>query len=231
MFKNILIIGIISLIAVSSWAQETFHVSTTYATEQGTINREVAPSVVLRNLTHRAITIHWAVEQRNLSEGWQAVVCDHQCYTPSTEKRSFKLQPGEVLQDFKVSFRPNGKEGMGHVEVVLYDENNPSKRKTITFSGAAKSTNSSLIALAAQGQVPNIYPNPVTEFMRVQDDYSQVKYIEIYNVVGRKLQSFSVNYLGQKYDVSHLPRGIYMVRMMDEQGTILRTQRISKYNP
>lgn len=231
MFKTILIIGILSLLAISSWAQGSFHVSTTYATEQGMIDREVAPSVVLRNLTHRAITIRWAVEKRNLSEGWQAVVCDHQCYTPSTEKRSFKLQPGEVLQDFKVSFRPNGKEGMGHVEVVLYDESNPSQRKTITFSGAAKSTNNGLAALTAQEQAPNLYPNPVTEFMRLQDDYSRVKHIEIYNVVGRKLQSFSVNYSGQKYDVSHLPRGIYMVRMMDEQGAILRTQRISKYNP
>ena len=67
--------------------------------------------------------------------------------------------------------------------------------------------------------------------MRIQDDYNRVKHLEIYNVVGRKLQSFSVNYSGQKYDVSRLPRGIYMVRMMDEQGTILRTQRISKYNP
>ena len=88
-----------------------------------------------------------------------------------------------------------------------------------------------MLTLNGQEQAPSIYPNPVTEFMRIQDDYTRVKHLEIYNVVGRKLQSFSVNFSGQKYDVSRLPRGIYMVRMMDEQGTILRTQRISKYNP
>ncbi|MFT5646651.1 MAG: hypothetical protein ACI976_001333, partial [Aureispira sp.] len=31
--------------------------------------------------------------------------------------------------------------------------------------------------------------------------------------------------------VSNLPKGMYMVRMRDANGNIIRTQRISKYNP
>ena len=147
MLKTILIFCIVSWLVVVGSTQGSFHVSTTYATEQGTIDREVAPSVVLRNLTNRTITMRWTVQKRNLSEGWQAVVCDHQCYTSSTEKRSFKLQPGEVLQDFQVSFRPNGKEGVGYLEVLLYDESNPSLRKTISFNGAANSTGSNMLTL------------------------------------------------------------------------------------
>lgn len=230
MSKIILITIFISL-ATIAMGQSSFHVSTTYATEQGTIDREVAPRVVLRNLTNRTLTLRWEIEKRNLSEGWQAVVCDRQCYTPNTDQRSFRLQPGEVLHDFQVSFRPNGKEGIGHVEVVLYEEDAPKQRQSITFSGAAKSTSSGLANLSKEGAAPSIYPNPVTEFMFLQDDYSRVKHIEVYNVVGRKMQGFSVGYAGEKYDVSRLPRGIYMVRMLDEQGNILRTQRISKYNP
>ena len=217
--------------ATLGMAQNSFHVSATYATEQGTIDREVAPRVTIRNLTHRTLTLRWSIQKRNLSEGWQAVVCDRQCYTPSTEQRTFKLQPNEVLHDFQVSFRPNGKEGMGHVEVLLQEEGQSGQRASISFSGAAKLTTGRMTALSRESAAPSIYPNPVTEFMRLQDDYTQVKHIEVYNVVGRKLQRFAVNYAGEKYDVSRLPRGIYMVRMLDERGNILRTQRISKYNP
>lgn len=212
-------------------SQTDFRVSTTYATEQGTIDREIAPSIVLRNLTNQTLTLRWEVQKRNLSEGWQAVICDRQCYGTTTDVHTFKLQPREVLHDFQVSFRPNGKEGMGHVELLLTVEGRPDQKQSITFSGAAKQSTNRLTNLNRETSAPSVYPNPVTEFMNIQDDYNRVKHIEVYNVVGRKMLRFSVTYTGEKYDVSRLPRGIYMVRMLDEQGSILRTQRISKYNP
>jgi len=75
-----------------------------------------------------------------------------------------------------------------------------------------------------------IYPNPATEFFMLNDANHQVKFLEVYNVVGRKLLEFHVHE-GDKYDVSSLNRGMYMVRMLDENRNVIRTQRISKYNP
>lgn len=231
MLKTILITLLLSA-TVLLQAQKGFHVSTTYATQQGAIDREVAPSIAIRNLSNRALELRWEIKKTNLSEGWQAVVCDHQCYTPLVQTKTFKLQPNEVLHDFKVSFRPNGKEGMGHVALALYiDGAKSSSQQTVTFSGAAKSRQSNIAGLGRETGAPKIYPNPVTEFMYLKDDYDAVKTVEVYNVVGRQLQRFSVSYAGQKYDVSRLPRGIYMVRMLDESGNIIRTQRVSKYNP
>ncbi len=230
MFKTVLIALLIS-VAVLLQAQSNFHVSTTYATQQGTIDREVAPSISIRNLSSRALELRWEIKKTNLSEGWQAVVCDQQCYTSLVQSKTFKLQPNEVLHDFKVSFRPNGKEGMGHVELSLYVEGDKNEtEQSITFSGAAKQQ-AGIVGVSRETGAPKIYPNPVTEFMYLKDDYDAVKTVEVYNVVGRQLQRFSVSYAGEKYDVSRLPRGIYMVRMLDESGNILRTQRVSKYNP
>ena len=65
----------------------------------------------------------------------------------------------------------------------------------------------------------------------VQDANNDVKFIEVYNVVGRKLSEFTVGNNSSKFDISDLQRGMYMVRMLDRNKNIIRTQRISKYNP
>lgn len=231
MFKTILI-SILLFSVVLLQGQNTFHISTAYATKQGQIDKEIAPSIVLRNLTNRTLELRWEIKKTNLSEGWQAVVCDHQCYTSLVSSKTFKLEPNEVLHDFKVSFRPNGKEGMGNLEVVLYDvKNKQATEQAITFSGAAQSVHTSTHGFSKETTAPKIFPNPAIQFIHLRDDYNRVKLIEVYNVVGRKMQRFSVNHDGEKYDVSRLPRGIYMVRMLDSNGNIVRTQRISKSNP
>jgi hypothetical protein len=231
MYKTILITLFI-FAAIMTQAQNSFHLSTTYATEQGRIDKEVAPSVVLRNLTNKTLELRWEIKKTNLSQGWQVVVCDHQCYTSLVSSKNFELQPGEVLHDFKASFRPNGKEGMGNLEVVIYDVTNKGKsEQSIIFSAAAHSSHTSIVSFSKETDVPKVFPNPAIEYIHLQDDYNRVKLIEIYNVIGRKMQKNSVNHAGEKYDVSRLPRGIYMVRMLDSNGNIVRTQRISKYNP
>lgn len=230
MYKTILVFLFLFTVVLGQ-AQNSFHVSTTYATKQGQIDREVAPSIALRNLTNKTLELHWEVKKTNLSQGWQAVVCDHQCYTSLVKGKTFKLAPGEVLHDFKVSFRPNGKEGMGNLELIIYDAANKRNTETITFSGAAQSTHTSIHSFSKESTRPQIYPNPAIEYIHLKDDFNRVKIMEIYNVVGRKMLKLSVNHAGEKYDISRLPRGMYMVRMLDAKGTIVRTQRISKYNP
>lgn len=231
MFK-IILTSILLFSVLLLQGQNTFHVSTAYATKQGQINKEVAPSVVLRNLTNRTLELRWEIKKTNLSEGWQAIVCDHQCYTTLMSSKTFKLEPSEVLHDFKVSFRPNGKEGMGNVEIVLYDvSDKDGTEQTVTFSGAAQNVHTSTPGFSKETTAPKIFPNPAIQYVYLRDDYNRVKLIEIYNVVGRKMEHFSVNHDGEKYDISRLPRGMYMVRMHDSNGNIVRTQRISKSNP
>ncbi|BDS13890.1 T9SS type A sorting domain-containing protein [Aureispira anguillae] len=232
MYKTILTSIFLLFAVVLMQGQSTFRTSTSYATKQGQINKEVSPTIILRNLTSKTIELRWEIKKVNLSEGWQAIVCDHQCYTSLVNSKTFTLEPNEVLHDFKVSFRPNGKEGMGNLELVIYDVNRKKEtEQTITFSGAAQSTHTSTHSFSKEIAVPKVFPNPAIEFIHLKDDYNQVKLIEIYNVVGRKMQKFSVNYAGEKYDISRLPRGIYMVRMYNSNGNNIRTQRISKYNP
>jgi hypothetical protein len=67
------------------------------------------------------------------------------------------------------------------------------------------------------------------DYIQIQDG-ADVKYIEIHNALGRKVLDFNVVNSG-RYDIGDLARGMYMVRMLDRNRNIIRTQRISKYNP
>jgi hypothetical protein len=208
---------------------QNFSVSSTYTSSQGRNGEEVAPTVTLRNTGNTSIELKWEKIRNNAPQGWEIVVCDKQCYTGLVESKTFTLAPGESLNDFRVSFRPNGVDGIGNVEIKISEVRNPASSTTVVFAASAQ--NSGIGGNQNPSNTLNIYPNPAIDHIMIQDDGEQVKYLEVYNVVGRKIMDFSVRNDGVKYDVSSLPRGMYMVRMLDRNRNILRTQRISKYNP
>ena len=73
----------------------------------------------------------------------------------------------------------------------------------------------------------SIYPNPATNFISIDND-ENVKQIAVFNLVGRRLLTFEEVEAGTRYDVSSLPSGMYLVRIIDQSNKIMTTQRISK---
>lgn len=73
----------------------------------------------------------------------------------------------------------------------------------------------------------SIYPNPATNYISIDRD-DNVKEIAIFNLVGRKLASFDNVQKDIEYDVSNLPKGMYLVRVLDRSDKIITTQRVSK---
>lgn len=73
----------------------------------------------------------------------------------------------------------------------------------------------------------NVYPNPTTEYVAVNDENDRVNKLEFYNLTGRQMKSFSV-VRGEKYSVYDLPDGVYFVRLIDKNNRIVTTQRVTK---
>ena len=71
-----------------------------------------------------------------------------------------------------------------------------------------------------------IYPNPAVNFIGL-NKVSGVGSIIIYNLVGRKMKKF-VALKDEKYDVTDLPRGMYLVQLLGDDGKVVTTQRMSK---
>ena len=79
-----------------------------------------------------------------------------------------------------------------------------------------------------------VYPNPTTGELKIENGKLKIENVEIFDVMGRKaplnppeggrLPSFGG--VGGGFDISHLPSGIYFVRIQTETGVI--TQKIIK---
>jgi type IX secretion system substrate protein len=72
-----------------------------------------------------------------------------------------------------------------------------------------------------------IYPNPATNFISINTDY-HVKQINIFNLIGRKLKTIDNVVKDQRYDITELPKGMYLIQIVDTGNKVLTTQRISK---
>jgi hypothetical protein len=207
---------------------QNFSVSSQVATQQGGLGQELSPSVVLRNLSNRPIELQWELDRHNLPQDWTAQVCEKTCRDISNKNNTFVLAPNEIVSNFRINFTPNASEGIAFADVRIFEtQKRSSTELMISFSAAAQQNNSATTRPVAQ----RVFPNPATEFIMLQDDNNTVKHIEIYNIIGRKIGAHNVGSKDEKYDIANLPQGMYMVRMLDGKGNIVRTQRISKNNP
>ncbi len=91
---------------------------------------------------------------------------------------------------------------------------------------SAQSNDANPVAHFTSKKNISIFPNPATDFISLSDA-KDVKQLIVFNVVGRKMKSFMVNE-GEKYNISELPRGKYLVQIINHENKIITTQRLSK---
>lgn len=73
----------------------------------------------------------------------------------------------------------------------------------------------------------SIYPNPITEYISVNDNNEVVGFLGVYNLIGRKLKEFEF-VKGELYSIADLPKGMYLVQILDRGRRVLTTQKVDK---
>lgn len=73
----------------------------------------------------------------------------------------------------------------------------------------------------------SVYPNPATNYISVNKD-ENIKSIVVFNLVGRKLKTIENVQKNEHYDVTNLPKGMYLVQVIGTDNKVITTQRISK---
>ncbi len=71
-----------------------------------------------------------------------------------------------------------------------------------------------------------IYPNPVSDYFGITDN-DNIKQIVLVNLLGRRVRTFEYN-KGERYLISDLPQGVYLVQFIGKNNRVLTTQRMSK---
>lgn len=87
-------------------------------------------------------------------------------------------------------------------------------------------TDASGLDPGSDGFRPVVYPNPATDYISLSDD-EKVAELVIYNFSGRQVCSFKAS-SGQKYNISTLPTGMYLVQFIDGNRHVFHTQRLHK---
>jgi len=69
-----------------------------------------------------------------------------------------------------------------------------------------------------------VFPNPTTGELRIENGELRINSVEIFDVFGRKLNNspFSILHSQLKMDISHLPAGIYMVKIIVDGDIYVR---------
>ncbi|MCS6929312.1 MAG: T9SS type A sorting domain-containing protein [Saprospiraceae bacterium] len=73
----------------------------------------------------------------------------------------------------------------------------------------------------------SVYPNPVVEYLAINDPSESVGFVLVFNLVGKKVREFEYT-RGATLPVGDLPKGMYLVQMLDRQRNILKTQVVDK---
>ena len=71
-----------------------------------------------------------------------------------------------------------------------------------------------------------VYPNPTTNFFKIKEG-QEVATIHLYNLIGKRVRTF---YPAQSVDfyVEDLNSGMYLVQMLNTEGKVLTTNRLTK---
>jgi len=72
-----------------------------------------------------------------------------------------------------------------------------------------------------------VYPNPASDYIQL-NVISNVKNIKILNMVGKTIKRFKVELKGEKYNISDMPKGLYLVQLLDEGEKVISTKRLNK---
>ena len=186
------------------------------------------------------VQLKWTVVKIDGPDEWEIQVCDNNaCYAygihtninPAVgieEPTVITGSGGTSILDPKV--KPNGVAGCGTYEINLSYVSNPDSILHTGTYNIKINTDPNCVALVNTEEFTKanvkIFPNPTTNFFQITDN-EFVSDIEIFNIVGKRMtQTTFVN--GKSFDISEFPDGLYLVRMIDEDGVILKTTRLTK---
>lgn len=178
------------------------------------------------NNTGGELNLYWEfVPAQSYPAEWTTQICDvNLCYAPNKLKSSSAMpnvlaDGADVEFSFKVWNNNGVVEGNSYGILYLYDDPNFTNLVASSSAPVTSTTNLDVADLV-------IYPNPTTEFFQLKNDES-ISSISLYNIVGRLVKTYSHS-SGITHDVTALRTGMYLVRLENDEGEVVKSMRLSK---
>jgi hypothetical protein len=217
--KKLILHAFVYLLAPAAGAQINLLNPDTIYTNGPANEFEIVAKADVQNNSESSATFRWVRVINNLAPGWLSTVCDiNACYPDNTDSADFTL-PGRGIGNVDGHFYPNNVIGQGTLRVRVYEIANPSNQVFITFIG---STNAAGIRHFAR-PVIKLYPVPAENYLTIETGHDQFRgTIEIYNMIGKKVDSFEAHGNKSRHFVGTLPKGQYIVRLRNGQEILTK---------
>lgn len=173
------------------------------------------------------ITLRWNIVNLSGPKEWMVYTClGNACYAPGQLEGLQDLQPGEEMI-IQAHIFPQSACGTGGYEITFTDTASNQVVATGIFNFQCQTSGvSSGFGSAKPGSV---FPNPAITWFSVTE-MTGASRVEMYNIIGKQVAQFAYQ-PSARYDISSLPGGMYLVRILDQQGRVMVTRRMSKNTP
>ena len=226
--KKLILSCLMVLFLINSYAQ--LSVSPTNFEETINVNvPDVSLNSRIENLSNKAIKVNWKRLVTSLPAEWENFICTGMnCYDNLTNSGQFTLEAFGNIKDTTLlltHFEPYQTPGTAVVQVALTEDGNPSNSVTVTYNinGIVAATKD----LSEKNAIA-LYPNPTTEYFMIRNK-ANVSKIKISNIAGYQIRTFDT--LKERYDISDLNGGMYIVQLLDAKNKIIKTTRLSILRP
>lgn len=182
---------------------------------------------VLEYSGNSPVVLRWNITNVNMPKEWVPYTClGANCYIPGQMTGLHTIQPNENMP-VQAHILPNGTCLNGSYDITLTDTvtNIQVASGTFNFLCGVSSVNNPVGSIKAG----TIYPNPAITWFSV-GDVSNAGRVELFNIIGKQVAQFVYQSSG-RYDISSLPGGMYLVRILDNNGKLITTKRMSKNTP
>jgi len=167
----------------------------------------------------------WEVIEANMPTTWAAQICDPFTCLEGSGKLGFKSSfikgntSGSNSGFFTFDFFSNGNSGNGILKVQIKSVKT-GYTDTVTAEGKVWSV---AVKEVKQNKDFSFYPNPAKDELVVKYFSKETFQVEIYNILGNKVKSFSLNGGQANVNIEELSNGIYFVRFKDDEKVISKT--------
>ena len=187
---------------------------------------DIHADAVLENNGSEDLTLRWNIVNLVSAKEWVPYVClGIACYPPNQLTGLQSVAAGEEI-DVQAHFLTQGVCEDGSYEMTFTDTLTNEVVATGIFTFDCQAV--SVFNPANPGQ-QSIFPNPAVTWFSL-GDLNGASRVEMYNIIGKQVAQFA--YQPQsRYDISNLAGGIYLVRVIDQQGQLLTTKRLTKNTP
>lgn len=206
-------------------------VEETVVTDLSDFNAELELPGKITNTSNHPVEIKWRQSLWDQPFEWHAEISDRDNYylandngfTDNDYIQSMTLAPGESF-DLILYIYPNGRAGTATYAIDIIDAYNPlNVLETMVYYISVEHHGKEDVHSI---QDVKLFPNPAREYFELTPNHLVAK-ITLYNSIGQRIKTFAAK-SGEKYDITNIPNGLYLLEMADKKGKTLKTIRLLK---